>query len=1035
MKNSTRVAHYLKRVLMLCFSLYLSSIASTYAIEQGDQNGSQPIQVVGKVVQVIDLSPIPGVTVLEKGTRNGTVTDSDGSFKLEVSSSNSVLQVSFIGYKSQEISVSNRSNFTIELEESYSDLGEAVVIGYQSQKEANISGSVAKVDIQSLESRRVPVLTQALQGQIAGVQVTQSTGAPGDDIEIRIRGNGTIGNNNPLYIIDGIPSREISFLNPADIESMTVLKDAAATSIYGSRASAGVVVITTKSGKTTQGINVNYFGGVQRVTNLPRMLNAQEYMTVVERAWDNAGYSGTNPYTGDRNRSDFADTNWLEELFEMGRTHNVQLSSQGGNEKTRYMMSGGFFTQDGIVKFNNDKFNRLNFRTNVSSQIHERVTVGTNVQFSYTSQDRISSSGDSPGTIRHAFLRPPIIPVYKSLDDPTYSPSNPFTDLPFYRGPGDFESSKYEFSQNPLAIAYFADDKMNNFKTFGNVFGEYNILGDGSLKFRTNFGADINFFYNRTFAQNYGDDDGGGAEIDRGQGRQNRPNSLAEARGQAFTYTWNNTFNFDKTFGDHYLNAVVGTEFISYASSFMNASRMRFDFTSPNFQYLDFGNTERDLWNGGLAEEWALFSYFGSATYVFKNKYMVTGTMRADASSRFASNNQWGYFPAMSAGWMISEEDFMTQMGAVSELKIRGSWGQQGNQEIPNYAYLTLFARDQDRYQISRYGNSELKWETTTQANIGFDLGLFSNKLFVSMDYFHKVTSDILLPISLPQIVGNVSPTFVNAGQVTNKGLELAINYRNSFNNFKYFINTNLATLKNVVDNLHPNLPYITGPVTRIQPGQPLNAYYGFVQEGIYQNQEEINQHLSGTTNPPQQPGDIRFRDLDGNGVINDNDRTFIGNPNPRLAYGLTFGGNYKSFDFNILFQGVQGVERYNDLKKIIDYDTRPFNFTERVLDSWSGEGTSNTIPRVSFTDNGGSRVSDVFVEDASYLRLKNLEIGYTLKTTRVAYNSNVRFYLSGQNLLTFTKYSGLDPESTALIDMGTYPQARSFLVGVNLNF
>ncbi|MEX2569464.1 MAG: TonB-dependent receptor [Cyclobacteriaceae bacterium] len=996
---------------------------------------SQTSIITGVITSETDNQPIPGVSVLIKGTTNGTVTNIDGEYSLSVNTSSPVLRFSYIGYVTQEVIVGNQETINITLIENISELGEMIVMGYRSQKGATISGAVAPVDVSALESRRVPIVTQALQGQVAGVQVTQSTGAPGDEIEIRIRGNGTIGNNNPLYIIDGIPSREISFLNPADIESMTVLKDAAASSIYGSRASAGVVVITTKNGTEGKGLQVNYFGGIQKVRNLPTMLNASQYMNKVEEAWNNAGYAGTNPYTADKNRSDFADTNWLNELFEVGTTHNLQLSTQGGNDKTSYLISGGYYGQDGIVVSQNDKFQRLNFRTNVTSQVNDRVTVGANMQVSYTSQDRISSSGDAPGIIRHAFLRPPVIPVYKDPTDPTFTEGNPYTDLPFYRGPDDYESGKYEFSQNPIALAKFTDDKLERFKTFGNIFGEYNILKDKSLKFRTNLGADINFLHNKAFSPNFGDDDGGGASIDRGLGRQNRPNGLSEMRGQDITMTWNNTLSFDKSFGIHQISGLLGSEFINNSSSSMNASRQRYDFTSPNFRYLDFGGTELDLWNGGLGEEWALFSFFGSATYVNSYKYMVTANLRADASSRFAENNKWGFFPSVSAGWMISEENFIKDSDKISELKLRGSWGQLGNQEIPNYAYLTLFRRDADRYLISRYGNPDLKWETTTQSNIGLDLGMFKNKMFLSLDYFHKVTSDILLPISLPQLVGDVSATFLNAGQVTNKGFEMSLSYRNQDNPFKYFINGNLTALKNTVDILHPNLPYIVGNVTRVQAGHPLNAYYGFIQDGLYQNQEEINNHLTGTPNPVQRPGDIKFRDLDGNGIINDNDRDFIGNPNPRLAYGMNFGGSFHSFDISVLFQGVSGVERYNDLKKIIDYDTRPFNYSDRVLNSWNGEGSTNSIPRVSFTDNGSSRISDIFVEDASYLRLKNLEIGYSLQPNKIKGLGDFRIYMSGQNLLTFTNYSGLDPESTNLIDMGTYPQSMTLLMGVNASF
>lgn len=978
---------------------------------------------------------LPGVSVVEKGTSNGTVSNFDGEYSIEVSSSDPVLVYSYVGYKTLETTVNGRNSIDVTLELDIAELDELVVVGYKSQKESTITGAISSVNVENLESRRVSEVTQALQGQIAGVNITQSTGAPGDEIEVRIRGNGTIGNNNPLYIIDGIPSREISFLNPGDIESMSVLKDAAAASIYGSRAAGGVIVIKTKEGKKGGQFKAGYYSGIQQVVNLPNMLNTEQYMQTVEQAWDNAGYEGINPYTEDIGRSDFGDVDYLDELFELGVTHNLNLSASGGNEKTNYLISGNYFTQDGAVVYDNDQFQKFSFRTNISSQILERLNIGTNMQISYNIQDRISSKGDAPGIIRHAFLRPPNIPIYKDPSDPYYSVEDPFTDLPFYQGPDSYESSKYEYSSNPIALAYFTDDKISTFKAFGNVFANYDLLKDKSLRFKTNFGADLNFFHSKAFNQNFGDDDGNGAAIDQGLGRQNRPSSLSEARGQDFTITWNNSLSFDKDFGVHSVNALLGTEFIMNESANLSASRMRYDFTDPNFRYIDFGSTELDLWNGGFAEEWALFSYFASSTYVYDDKYILSANLRADASSRFAEENKWGYFPSLSAGWMITEEDFMRDTEWLSELKLRGSWGQLGNQEIPNYAYLTLYRKDADRYLISRYGNPDLKWETTTQTNVGIDFGILRNRIYGSADYFKKNTADILLPISLPQFVGDVSPTYLNAGEVENSGFEFALSYRNYDNPVKFQISANMATLKNEVQSLHPNLPYINGRVTRTQAGHPLNAYYGFVQEGIYQNMEEVSQHLSGTANPPQQPGDIKFKDLDGNGIINDNDRDFIGNPNPKLTYGMNFNLNYEAIDFSLLFQGVEDVDRYNDLKKIIDYDTRPFNYSDRVLNAWNGEGSTNTIPRVSFSDNGSSKISDIFVEDASYLRLKNVELGYTLDADKISGIGNIRFYVSGQNLLTFTDYTGLDPESTDLIDMGTYPQSLTVLFGVNARF
>jgi len=397
---------------------------------------------------------------------------------------------------------------------------------------------------------------------------------------------------------------------------------------------------------------------------------------------------------------------------------------------------------------------------------------------------------------------------------------------------------------------------------------------------------------------------------------------------------------------------------------------------------------------------------------------MVSGTIRADASSRFAENNEWGYFPSISAGWRISGEPFMQNVTWVSDLKLRASYGTLGNQEIDNYAFETLLSRVGDQYIISRYGNPDLKWETTTQKNIGFDLGVLEN--------------------SLPAVVGNVQPTIVNAGEVSNKGVEVALAYRNSGPRFTYGITANAATVRNNVEKLHPNLPNIVGDVYRTQVGHPLGAFYGYRMEGIYQNQDEIDDQLHATLNPSQVPGDIRFRDVNNDGRINDDDRTFIGNPIPRLSYGLNLNGATRGFDLAMFFQGVQGVDKYNDAKQITDYDSRPFNRSTRVLGAWDGEGTSNSIPRTTFNDNGSSKKSSIFVEDASYFRLKNIELGYSLAGIPSLSRLNVgdaRVYVSAQNVFTATDYTGLDPESTDLLDRGTYPNARSFLFGTTVKF
>ena len=987
--------------------------------------------ITGQVIDSATLQPLPGVNVLVEGTRLGTITRDDGTFTIAgVPAGTHTVRARRIGYGAVPIVVNVASGSTVSvtfaLDKRVAVLDQVVVVGYTTQRKASITGAVATVDLADLESRRVPDVAQALQGQVAGVQVTQSTGAPGEEISIRIRGEGTIGNNSPLFIVDGVPSRDISFLNPGDIQSMTVLKDAAAASIYGSRASAGVIVITTKSGEKGESqLSLNYYTGIQRATNLPMMLNSTQYMSKVEEAWNNSGYTGTNPYTADMSRPDLANTNWLDELFTSGRSQNLQLTASGGNDRVQYLMSGGLHKQDGIVIYANDRYQRLNFRTNINAGLTSRLNVGTNLLLSYAMQDKLSSKGDAPGIIRHALIRPPVIAVMKDASDPTYSASDPYTDLPFYATPWDNNNNRYEFGANPVALAYYANDKRDNFKTFGNVYAEYALFP--ALKFRTNLGIDLNLRHNKALNQNFGDDNGGGGSLDRGTGRQNRPTGLNEDRGQETTVTWNNTLNYAREIRTHDLSALVGSEYITNYSSSIGASRQRFDYVRENFQYLNYGGTV-DQNNAGSASEWGLFSLFGSATYMFDTRYMITGNFRADASSRFSENNQWGYFPSVSVGWRVSNESFMENVGWVSDLKLRASTGKLGNQEIDNYAFLTLLRRDGDQYLISRYGNTDLRWETTTQNNIGVDVGVLSNKLYMSLDYFVKNTSDILLPISLPSIAGNVSPTIVNAGEVSNKGFELGFNFRSNARSFNYGINGNIATVTNRVEKLHPNLPSIVGDVYKTEAGHPLGAFYGYVMDGIYQNQGEIDAHLFGTLNPPTQPGDIRFKDLNADGVINDNDRTFIGNPIPRVSYGLNLSGDHRRFDVSLFFQGVGGVDKYNDGKQITDYDSRPFNHSTEVLGAWSGEGTSNTIPRTTFNDNGSSKKSSIFVEDASYFRLKNIEIGYALGPER-------RLYVSGQNLLTITNYTGLDPESTDILDRGTYPQAKAFLVGINAKF
>ena len=996
-------------------------------------------KVTGKVTDETN-QPLPGVVVMQTNTQNKTSTDGSGVYVLTLQpGSAQTLTFSYIGYNATTLSPAGGS-LSISLKPSSQSLNDVVVVGYTSQKKASITGSVATVDMNDLQKTRIVDVAQALQGQVAGVFVAANTGAPGDGIKIRIRGEGTLGNNDVLYVVDGVPTRDISFLNQSDVKSMTVLKDAAAGAIYGSRAANGVVIITTVNGKKGKAnINVEYFAGFHQATNLPEMLNADQYLTVKDRAWHNTLGNAANaisPYQAARSRTDLADTDWLNELFETGKSKNLQASVNGGSDDVQYLISTGYYKQDGIVVQNHDGYERFNFRSNVNANVTDRFKVGTNLQLSFAKQDKLSSSGDVPGVIRHALLRPPVLGVYKNVTDPTYSASNPFTDLPFYTGNNNGWDKNFEFSSNPIAIVNFTNDKRKTFQTFGNIYAEYAFLSDKSLTFRSSVGVDISFSHNKNFAQNFGDDnDNNPDELYPGKGRNNKPNNLDENRGEVMNFTFTNTLNYQKTLAQkHNVNFLLGAENISSKSSAIGGSRQNFDKSSSGFQYLDYGSLT-NIYNSGSASEFNLVSFFGSGTYNFDNKYFATATLRADGSSRFGPSNKWGYFPSASAGWMVSNESFMKDVKWISELKLRGSWGQAGNQEIPNNTYQTLVSESGGIVNVVRYGNPDVKWETTTQTNFGLDLGILKNKLSFTADYFIKKTDDILLTVGLPAVsVGVIDRTYVNAGEVSNKGFEFGLNFQNRDHAFKYNVNANIATLTNRVNKLQEFVKNINDDQThtRTAVGQPINSYFGLLFDGIYQTPAEVTSHLFSNANGAL-PGDIKFKDLNGDGQINADDRTFIGNPVPKLTYGFAFSSSFKKFDFSFLLQGVQGVDRYNDLKQIINFDSRPFNSMTSVLDSWNGPGTSNTLPRLTFNNNGGGNVSSVFVEDASYLRLKNIEVGYTFDVKKIGVK-NVRLYASGQNLFTVTNYTGLDPESTSLIDKGTYPQSKAFIVGLKIN-
>ncbi|MCC6289935.1 MAG: TonB-dependent receptor [Chitinophagaceae bacterium] len=1028
-----------RRLMLLLVTLFYGGLLQAQFVNN---------QVRGRVMNSYG-EPLVGATIAIKGALKAVMSDSAGNFTIQATGSN-IITINYVGYTPYEAVVKNISDFIFILSPGNNNLNDIVVVGYTTQKRATVTGSVAVVDVNSMQRTKSPDVIQTLQGQVSGVMIQSSTGQPGDAMQIVIRGPGTIGNINPLYIVDGVPTRDISFLDGSDIQSVSVLKDAAATAIYGSRAANGVVIFTTKKGsKASKSIvSVDYYTGITKPTRLPDMLNANQYLTAKDIAWHNTAgndASAVSPYAALKSKNSYANTNWLDELFTTGTNNKLNVSANGGSDKVQYYLSAGYFSANGIVVENNDMYKRLNLRANVNAEITDRLTAGINFELMNATQDKLSSSGDAPGIIRHALLRPPVLSVYKDPSDPTYNPNDPYTDLPFFAenivangGRWNGAQNYFEFTSNPIALVHYTDNKLNNVRNFGNAYLEYSFLSDQALKFRSSYGADVIFVHNKAFFQNFGDNDGGGGTTYPNLGRQNRPNSLTEERGQLTTFTVTNTLNYQKLINNmHNLNILLGQEYIKNKEDRMNGSRISYDNSSAPFRFLDYGSTASGLWNGGSQpNNWALMSFFASANYGFNSKYFLNGTIRADGSSKFGPNNKWAYFPSIAGAWAASKEEFMKNVDWIDNLKLRASWGISGNQEIPNDAYQTVVSQTNGVVNVIRYGNPDLKWESTKQTDIGLDLDILKNHLSVTVDYYQKRTDNILLAVPLPAVsVGVINATFVNAGIVSNKGFELGLAYRNRDHAFKYEVSANASTQKNKVIQLYDFVPNIIDNVNHVitQPGYTINSYYGLQFAGIYQNQNEINTYLHTNTNGAQ-PGDIKFRDVNGDGQIDDNDRVILGNNIPKLFYGFNFNASYKNFDFSFFFQGVQGVDRYNDLKQILNYDTRPFNSTTAVLNAWSGEGSSNTTPRLTFNDNGGSKVSGVFVENAAYLRLKNIELGYTLHFKRLN-TKGFRVYVSGQNLLTFTKYSGLDPESTLLKDQGTYPQLKGFILGTRFSF
>ena len=1015
----------------------------------------QNLTISGTVTSGEDQQPLIGANIIVLGTPDGTVTDINGQYTISAAS-DATLQFSYTGFVAQDINVNGRTIIDITLAADNQLLEDVVVVGYKKEIKSNISSAISTVKAENINQLPLSGLDQALQGQAAGVQVTQTTGAPGDDIAVRIRGAGTLGSNNPLYIIDGVPTTgNINMFSISDIESIEILKDAASASIYGARSANGVVVITTKKGKKgAPTFNFDSYYGIQEANRLPELLNTEDYLLIRNEAINNANTLRDPIRQLDTYDLAILDTlgnvNWLDQVFNLAPTQRYSLSASGGGDHGSFYLLGEYSSQDGVFKKQKyDKY-MLRFNGDIGTK---RFRVGNNISFSYTDRDVINSSGDGAGPgnelsgIRYTLIAAPVFPIYDQNGD--YINTSSSLGDPTLYGDGN---------ANPLAFIDATDWTVQRYRFFGNVFAEYKILDH--LTFRTNLGADILFQDETIFKERLS-----AAIYD--------PTSLNRGNVTDRTMIWNNTLDYTASIGasnDHNLSVLLGMEAIDNRTDYLGASASNFFLTDPAFQFIDVSVTQElgDINASGVATEWGLLSYFAQAGYNYRNKYVINGSLRRDGSSRFGKANRYALFPAVSVAWNISSEPFFDNLEVISSLKLRASWGQQGNQEIGNYPYSSLVETGILEYpfggvistgtEIVETGNENIKWETTTQTDFGIDMSLWEDRLSIIADYYIKRTDDILVRVPLPQSAGAFNPPYVNAGVVENKGLEFAISYRQTTNDWHYEIGANIATIDNEVISLAGTEPLLggfglsDGPITRTEPGYPIGSFYLYEMEGIFQSQEEID--ASAFQSDDTRPGDVRFADLNGDNVINDDDRAHIGNPFPDFTLGQSLSVRYKNFDLSTLIQGVFGNDVYF-LYGNFAYETqlRGFNSYAKILDRWTPTNTNTDIPKVSVDDrNNNRRISTRFLEDGSYVRFRNVTLGYTfndmLKTDKI---KDLRIYVSAQNLFTFTKYSGLDPEIQANtndtqgynvssdlavgIDWGTVPAPRTVLVGMNLKF
>lgn len=975
---------------------------------------AQNINVKGVVRDAI--GNVPGASVVEKGTTNGAIADVDGQFSLTVAPG-AVLEVSCIGYVTVEVPAGNgTSPIEIILDEDTELLEEVLVIGYGTIRKSDLTGAVSAVNSKDLKDSPMPSVGQALQGKVAGVQIIDS-GSPGSNVNIKIRGLGSINNCDPLVVIDGVPTDlGINAINPADIERIDVLKDASATAIYGSRGANGVVMVTTKRGTSGDSkISVSANVSFQNPTNVPQMLNAAQYAQLSNEMMINSGRSA-NPDWVDPSVLG-AGTDWLDELLGTGVMQNYSVSYSGGNDKSNYYVSAGFVDQTGVVK--NTGYNRFTLQSNSDTQLRNWLKISSNITFSTDNKDNGSYSiGDTMKAL-------PVLPV-KDEDGEWSGPTG--------------NAEWFGSIRNPIGTTYMNKSQTTGYNILANFTGE--IRFTKWLKFRSTFGYDAKLWFTDSFTPKYA-----WKPIAVEQSTRYRSNN------KSFTYLWDNYFLFDHTFAKkHNVSLMAGTSAQWNKYDYMSGEKADFLFDSVN--QMNNGQTMKDI--SGSMSEWSLFSVMARANYSYNDRYLITATVRHDGSSRFGKNNRWGTFPSVSAAWRTSNEPWFPEHSAVSDLKIRAGYGVTGSQaSVSNYGYLAVYntgvyplgsalnGTGLPTLYSATLANPSIHWEEIAQTNVGIDIAFLDSRIQFSVDGYIKNTNDMLVKAAVPITSGfeDTGTTYANAGSVRNQGVEMQLHTANFAGEFNWDTDISATYNTNKIIDLNSDVPYYINQVnnsyvTMLQKGYPINVFYGYVTDGLFQNETDVQNHAF---QPGAAPGDIRYRDLNNDGIINEDDRTVIGNPNPTWLFSMNNRFEWKGLELSVYLQGVAGNSIYNANNIENTGMAAAMNQTTAVLGRWTGEGTSNFIPRAVYGDpNQNCRVSDRFIENGSYLRVKNITLAYSFpaRLLEKIHLQGLRLAFVCENVATISKYSGFDPEvSINGIDASRYPIPRTYSVGLNINF